>query len=128
MVHGRIERMNTTGILLLLVSAICSVSSNILIKQGVTRAGGLAANLRQILAVIMEPAFLGGFLLYVAAATIWFKVLSTDEISSSYPILISFTFTLLTISAMVFLNERVSLQKVLGLVVILAGILITARA
>ena len=120
--------MNRTGIALLIVSALCSVGSNVLIKQGVLRAGGLQLNAKQIIGVASQPAFLVGFVLYGLGAALWFRTLAVSKLSVSYPLLVSITFTLLSVAGTVFLHEPLSWQKVIGLVVILAGILIVSQA
>jgi multidrug transporter EmrE-like cation transporter len=120
------------GLSWLVLAALCTVAANLLLRAGVLRAGGFffsgAVVRRQVLALATQPMFALGLLLYGLAAVIWFRVISTEELSTSYPLLVSLTFVLVTIGAACCFNEHVSWQKVVGMLVILAGFVLVARA
>jgi multidrug transporter EmrE-like cation transporter len=103
-----------------------------MIRAGILSAGGFNLSLNtlksQTSVLVRQPLFLGGFIIYAVAAIIWFRVLSTENLSTSYPLLISLTFLLVTVGASFFFHEQISLQKVLGLTIILAGIVVVASA
>ena len=75
-----------------------------------------------------QPLFVIGVLLYGFAALVWFRVLSTEDLSSSYPLLISLTFVLVTLGAVVLFREHLNTQKLVGLAVILTGVVLVARS
>jgi multidrug transporter EmrE-like cation transporter len=124
--------MSKLGLLLVGLSALLTVASNLMLRAGVTRAGGFALSpgslISDLLRLARQPLFVAGVALYATAALVWFRVISTENLNSSYPLLVSLTFVLVTLGATVFFREPVSWQKVLGLGVILAGILLVARA
>jgi multidrug transporter EmrE-like cation transporter len=124
--------MSKHGLLLVGLSALLTVASNLMLRDGVIRAGGFGLSLRtlvnDLLRLARQPLFVAGLVLYATAALVWFRVISTEDLSSSYPLLVSLTFVLVTLGATVFFREPVSWQKVLGLGVILAGIVLVARA
>ncbi len=60
------------------------------------------------------------------SAVIWFRVISFENLSNSYPLLVSLTFALVTMGAAFFFHEQISLLKIVGLLVILGGIIIVA--
>jgi len=124
--------MSKHGLLLVGLSALLTVASNLMLRGGVTRAGGFALSpaslISDLLRLAHQPLFIAGLVLYATAALVWFRVISTENLSSSYPLLVSLTFVLVTLGATVFFREPVSWQKVLGLGVILAGIVLVARA
>ena len=68
-----------------------------------------------------------GFFLTGVAALMWFRILATQKLSTCYPLFVSLTYTLITIGAFYFLHERVSTQKLLGLVIVVIGIATVAR-
>jgi multidrug transporter EmrE-like cation transporter len=70
----------------------------------------------------MEPKFLIGFVLYFMASVVWFRVVATEPLSVAYPLLVSCTFTLVTVGAVIVFSEPLTLRQMLGLAVILAGI------
>ncbi|MCI0486192.1 MAG: hypothetical protein L0229_06280 [Blastocatellia bacterium] len=124
--------MSGRGLLLIIITALCVVVSNLLIRAELLRAGSFSFSLSaiksQILAWIGQPSMILGFILYGLATLIWFRVMATENLSASYPLLISLTFVLVTIGSVVFFHEGISWQKVLGLGVILTGFVLVARA
>lgn len=124
--------MSKPGLLLVGVSGLLTVASNLMLRAGVTRAGGFALSLRTLVSDLLrlarQPLVLVGLTLYATTALLWFRVMSTENLNSSYPVLVGLTFVLVTLGATVFFHEPVSWQKVLGLGVILAGIVLVAHA
>lgn len=124
--------MTNRGLLLVFLVALLQVSGNLLLRAGVVGAGGLSLNLSTLLAdlrrLLLNPVFDLGVFLYGAASVIWFGVVSSESLSSSYPLLVALSFLLVTAGAVVLFQETVSAQKVVGLFVLLVGILMVATA
>jgi multidrug transporter EmrE-like cation transporter len=124
--------MTPRGLSLVILSAFCTVVANLMMRAGVLRNGSFTLSLgtlkNQILSLARQPLFVIGVGFYAVAAIIWFSVLSRENLSTSYPLLVSLTFVLVTLGAMVFFHEQISWQKVVGLGVILVGIVLVARA
>ena len=119
--------MTLAGFLLLLLTAACMAVANVLMKNGIGQAGGFAPSFSAVLSLLRQPAFVIGFLLTGVAALMWFRILATQKLSTCYPLFVSLTYTLITIGAFYFLHERVSTQKLLGLVIIVIGIATVSR-
>ncbi|MEW6715929.1 MAG: hypothetical protein AB1345_00265 [Chloroflexota bacterium] len=123
--------MSERGLLLVGLSALLTVASNLMLRGGVIRAGGFTLSpgtlISDLLRLARQPLFLTGGVLYAMAALVWFRVISTENLNNSYPLLVSITFVLVTLGATMFFREPVSWQKVLGLGVILVGIVLVAR-
>jgi multidrug transporter EmrE-like cation transporter len=120
-------RVTLAGFLLLLLTAACMAVANVLMKNGIAQAGGFTASLSALFSLLRQPAFVGGFLLTGLAALMWFRILATQKLSTCYPLFVSLTYTLITIGAFYFLHEKVSTQKLLGLLIIIVGITTVAR-
>ncbi len=124
--------MTRHGLLMVVFSALCTVVANLMMRAGILKGGGFVLSLSafksQTSALLHQPMFVGGFVIYAVAVVIWFQVLSTENLSTSYPLLVSLTFLLVTLGASFFFQEHISLQKVLGLTIILAGIVVVASA
>lgn len=124
--------MTNRGLLLVFLVALLQVSGNLLLRAGVVGAGGLSLNLSTLLAdlrrLLLNPVFDLGVFLYGAASVIWFGVVSSESLSSSYPLVVALSFILVTAGAVVLFQETVSAQKVVGLFVLLVGILMVATA
>ncbi len=119
--------MTLAGFLLLLLTAACMAVANVLMKNGIAHAGGFAPSIAALLSLLRQPRFVAGFLLTGVAALMWFRILATQKLSTCYPLFVSLTYTLITIGAFYFLHERISAQKLLGLVIIVFGITTVAR-
>ena len=123
--------MTSRGLFLVAAAALTTVIGNLLMRTGVMRAGGLRIAtdtiLLQLISLAKQPAFAMGAFLYVLSAVIWFSVISTEPLSTAYPILVSMTFVLVTAGSVYFFDERLSLVKVLGILWILGGIWFVAR-
>jgi drug/metabolite transporter (DMT)-like permease len=115
------------GFLLLLLTAACMAVANVLMKNGIAEAGGFSPSLSAVLGLLRQPAFVVGFLLTGIAALMWFRILATQKLSTCYPLFVSLTYSLITIGAVYFLHEKVSTQKLLGLLIIIVGITTVAR-
>ena len=124
--------MSERGLLLVGLSALLTVASNLMLREGVTRVGGFGLSPRTLVSDLLrlarQPLFVAGLVLYAMAALVWFRVIATENLNSSYPVLVGLTFVLVTLGATVLFREPASWQKVLGLGVILAGIVLVARA
>jgi multidrug transporter EmrE-like cation transporter len=115
------------GFLLLLLTAICMAVANLLMKTGITQAGGFNPSFGALLNLARQPAFVFGFLLSGVAALMWFRILATQKLSTCYPLFVSLTYSLITLAAFYFLHEKISVQKIAGLLAIIAGITAVAR-
>ena len=121
--------MSATGFFLVLLAAVLTMAANLLLRAGVDAAGGFVFdNTIQIVSALMklfsQPLFVVGFGIYFLASVVWFRVVATEPLSLAYPILVSLTFTLVTAGAVLMFGEPMSLRKMGGLAVILAGIVI----
>ena len=119
--------MTLAGFLLLLLTAACMAVANVLMKTGIAQDGGFALRISTVFSLLQQPSFTVGFLLTGIAALMWFRILSTQKLSTCYPLFISLTYSLITVGAFYFLHEKISIQKLLGLVIIIVGITTVAR-
>jgi multidrug transporter EmrE-like cation transporter len=121
-----------SGLLLVLFCAICSVLSNLLLRSSLLRSGGFSLGSdtmkQQVATLIREPLFLIGLLCYVFATVVWLHVVSRENLSVSYPLLMSLTFILVTSGAVYFFHEPLSLLKIIGLGLILVGVVVVSAA
>ena len=124
--------MSLNGLLLTALAAGLTAVANLMLRAGVTNAGGFlpfrSGLPKQILALSTDPVFVAGVFFYGLAALVWFAVISIEDLSTSYPVLVGLTFILVGIGSVVFFSESMPLQKLIGIAVILTGILVVARA
>lgn len=124
--------MSLQGILLVGIASLMTVAGNLMMREGVVRAGGLAlafpSLFRDLTHLARQPLFDIGVLLYGLASLVWFRIVSTENLNSSYPLLVSLTFILVTLGATFVFKEPLTLQKIAGIGVILFGIILVTTA
>ena len=117
---------------LIALTAITTAVANLLLRAGVLKAGGLSLSLDRFwsdaMALASQPLFVLGFICYGLAAVLWFSALPRADLSVSYPVLVGLTFVLVVSGSVVVFHESLPWDKVLGLVLILAGVVFVARA
>ena len=123
--------MSALGVLLIFLSAFCTAVANLMMRRGILASGAFrpasGSLLSSALLLMRSPLFVGGFLMYGLAAVIWFRVLPMENLTNSYPLLVSLTFLMVTIGAVIVFSEHVSVLKVAGLAVIIVGIALVSR-
>ena len=123
--------MTLRGLLMTVLAAVLTGAANLLMRAGVTGMGGVSLPLGRFLGDLLQlarqPLFIVGLLLYGTATLVWFVVISTEHLSSVYPVLVSVSFALVTLGAILFFQESFSWQKGIGLVLLLSGIVFISR-
>ena len=114
-----------------LVAAILTAVANVMIRIGILRFGGFkpvgALDVAwQFLDLLREPFFFFGFLLYLVAALVWFRIIAAAPLAIAYPLMVSVTFIAVTGGAVLIWGEPLTAQKVAGLILILAGIFLVS--
>ena len=75
--------------------------------------------------IATRPGIVGGLLLYFLSAAVWLGVLARWDVSKAYP-LVGAGF-LLTAAIGAFAGEHLSMPRVVGIVLIAAGVALVAR-
>lgn len=122
--------MSLLTLSLILISVSLSVVAQILLKHGMSNSAvQTALNSDAITAgitVFTNMSVIAGLSAYVASAGIWLLVLSKIDVSKAYPFVgIGFIGTMLF--AYWFLNEPLTATKVVGTLLVLAGVLLVSQ-
>jgi multidrug transporter EmrE-like cation transporter len=122
------EGNRVTGtILLALFSISLGAVGQFLLKVGVNRMGGLTFRRTELastaLKIVAQPHIVIGIMLFVLSMVVWLAVLSKMELSRAYP-MVSISYVLVALMAKVFLGEHMSLMRMAGIAVILAGVVL----
>jgi len=120
--------MPVQATILLALSALLTASANLMLRHGLLEAGGFSFTLGGALRLLGQPWFVSGVVAYGLAALVWFRVLSIAEVSGAYPVLVGMTFCLVTVAAVLVFRESLSWPKIVGILLILAGIVTASRA
>lgn len=79
-----------------------------------------------LLKLFLDPWILSGFFAAFLASLAWMATMTKFELSLAYPFM-SLAFVLVLIFSGLILNELITWQKVVGLIFIIVGIVITTR-
>ena len=113
------------------MSVISNATANLLLKAGVERLGGFTldkANLIvELLKAFFNPFIIGGLMLYGFSFILWLKVLTTSDLSRSYPIFVTFVFILTTLGSARLFGETISALRIVGMIIAVIGIYVIAR-
>lgn len=115
---------------LILTSVFLGALGQILVKIG---AVNLTLNfsagqfIPSIIGILKNFFVMSGIVSYGTSFLIWIKVLSKVELSYAYP-MVSLGYVITTFYAYFFLNESISIQRVLGIFLIIGGVVLISRS
>ncbi|WPB57297.1 DMT family transporter [Xylophilus sp. GOD-11R] len=124
--------MNIGIFFLALVSIFMSASAQIALKRGLSTERVIAAlqhqNYGQFASfVLVSPWVISGLALYVLSMVCWIAVLTKTQVSVAYPMVgLGFVFT--AVAGFFLFGEGVTVQKILGISLIIAGVYTLARS
>lgn len=112
-----------------LLSVLLSAGSQILLKIGVSSpsvqagmAGGLGMDF--IRAVITSPWVIVGFASFGLSAVVWLSVLSRLDVSQAYPC-VALGILITAVTGHLLLGEALPPLRIIGILTILAGVIVT---
>ncbi len=111
-----------------IIIVICSLCANV-IAQLILRKGMMNVNLdifsfAKVIEVISSLYVWTGLCFYGISFVLYLYILTKFEVSYIYPITMSAGLILLLIFSVLFLNESFTLNKLLGILLISAGIIV----
>ena len=118
--------MPVTAIIMLLVSVSLGAAGQLCLKYGVTLLGEGATPLA-VIKGIFTPYVFAGFVFYGLSSLIYLNVLSRLDLSYAYPF-VALSFVVVTVASWYLLNETLPLLRIIGLVLIMAGVLTVAAS
>ena len=74
--------------------------------------------------LIVDPIIISGFVAAFFASMAWMAAMTKFELSHAYPFM-SLNFVLVFILSVYILNEQMTLQKIIGLALIIAGVIMS---
>lgn len=119
------------NIAIILASILMSSTAHIFLKKGMMTHSLNTIKSDGVISLVWtvgtNPWVIGGMFLHVSALVVWLWALSKVDISFAYPFL-ALGYVLVSAMAWLWLDEELSQMKMLGMVIIIVGILILAKA
>jgi len=123
--------MSAAAFMFLVAGVLLNAAAQLLLKAGTNHLGVLTLTadtwVRTFARMATETHFIGGAALYVVSLVVWILGLSRVPVSIAYPML-SLGYIVNAIAAHYLLGEAVTLQRWLGIGVIVAGVWLVARS
>jgi multidrug transporter EmrE-like cation transporter len=123
--------MTALSFALVLLGVLLNAAAQLLLKAGTNSIGHFefsAANAVPIgLKVASEPHILGGLVCYGVSVIVWIMALSRVEVSVAYPML-SIGYVVNAVAAYFLFGEAVTVQRLVGIGIIVVGVYVVARS
>jgi len=125
--------MKAVDFIWILSGVLLNAAAQLLLKAGASSAGeismsaGAPALWRTASGLAMHPGILGGLVCYAISVVVWIVALSRVEVSIAYPML-SIGYVVNALLAWWLFGENLSLQRWLGIGVIIVGVILVARS
>ena len=117
------------GIPLILLAVLLGATGQVIMKMGMKIYGEVSATSvwGQLVPILKVPQVFLGFVCYGLSAVLWIAVVSNVDLSLAYP-MVSMAYVLVFLASWLFLGEHISATRIVGLVVIVAGVLVISRS
>ena len=122
--------MSPVAFALVLTGVLLNATAQLLIKAGAQTAGHFTFTaghiLRAGLHFAMQWQILAGLACYAISVVVWILALTRVQVSIAYPML-SLGYVVTAFAAWGLFGESLSAQKLLGIAIIIAGVVLLAR-
>ena len=123
--------MNAISFALVLLGVLLNAAAQLLLKAGTNAIGHFEFSAANVLPigwkVATQPYIVGGLSCYVVSVAIWILALSRVEVSIAYPML-SIGYVVNAVAAYFLFGEAVSVQRLVGIGIIVLGVYVVARS
>ena len=114
-----------TTVLYVAAYALLSTGGVLLLRTALKDVDNLsAASLRSL---VVEPAFLIGFVLYALSFLTWLLALRRFEVVVIFPVFVAVGYACVVLGGYLFLGEPLSASRIGGIIVIFAGMALLFR-
>jgi len=127
----KIMSISTQGIILIIIAAGLMSAGSLGLRGAIDAVGGFGDNIatiyKDIFALMLNPIFIVGVILYGSGTLLWMRVIATEPLSIGYPILMSVAFIGITLGAAFFFKEAITAPKLIGMAIIVVGVIIATN-
>jgi drug/metabolite transporter (DMT)-like permease len=112
------------------MTVFLTVAGQVIIKWQITKAGVFPDNLSEkvvfLLHLLLNPWIIASLAGALVAALAWMAAMTKFELSQAYPFM-SLSFIFVMIFSSMLLDEQLSLNKILGTILVIGGLIVIAR-
>ena len=122
--------MKLVSFLLILTGVLLNAAAQLLLKAGTNAVGEFTFSMENLIPIgwkiATQPPILGGLSCYVVSVVVWIMALSRVDVSVAYPML-SIGYVVNAFAAWYLFGESLSVAKLAGIGVIIAGVFIVSK-
>jgi multidrug transporter EmrE-like cation transporter len=124
--------MNLSTFAFIISGVLLNAVAQVLLKAGTNALGGaihltVSNAFETFIRVASQLPILAGLACYALSLVVWIMGLSRTDVTIAYPML-SLGYVVAAVGAWMFLGETIPPQRMLGIAVILAGVVLLARS
>lgn len=127
----KIMSISVQGLILIIIAAGLMSAGSLGLRGAIDAVGGFGDNIttiyKDIFALMLNPIFIVGVILYGSGTLLWMRVIATEPLSIGYPILMSVAFIAITLGAAFFFKEAITPAKLIGMAIIVVGVVIATN-
>jgi multidrug transporter EmrE-like cation transporter len=114
----------------ILISVVASIIGQLLLKVGMNKLGSITLSASQFLSVSWKmatnPYDFIGLAIYLAGTVFWLAALSRVDLSYAYPFA-SLSYVVMLVASWMMFDEKITLGRLIGTVVIGIGVFLISR-
>jgi drug/metabolite transporter (DMT)-like permease len=118
------------AIIYILISVLGSAAGQLLLKKGMNSMGEVTLSIYQLPSIIWHmatnPSVFFGLAIYLVGTVFWLAALSRVDLSFAYPFA-SFNYVVMLVASWLMFDEKITLSRLLGTLVIGIGVLLISR-
>ncbi len=123
-------RFDLAGHCYVFITLACTVYGQMVLKWQMSGVGSLpadpAAKVVFLLKMVLNPWILSGFIAAFLASLSWMAAMTHLQMSYAYPFM-SLAFVLVMVFGAVFFGEAIGISKLVGTLLVMAGLVVIAR-
>jgi drug/metabolite transporter (DMT)-like permease len=117
-------------VIYILIAVIGSALGQVLLKKGMNSVGQITLNLNQLPSILWKiatnPNVFIGLIVFLCGTLFWLAALSRVDLSYAYPFA-SLSYVIMLVASWLLFDEKISLGRLLGTVVIGIGVILISR-
>ena len=118
------------AVIYILISVVTGAVGQVMLKKGMLSLGPLTLTAKDLIGTALKigtnPFVFFGLAIYVSGIIFWLVALSRVDLSFAYPFA-SLSYVLMMIASWIFFKENITLLRVAGSLVIIAGVWLVSR-
>lgn len=119
-----------TAILYILISVLFSTVGQLLLKGGMNNIGSVTLSFNRLFPTLwhmaVNPGVFFGLIIYGIGTIFWLAALSRADLSYAYPFA-SLSYVIMLAASWALFDEKITLARIIGTVVICIGVLVIYR-